>query len=144
MVSQPIDLGWMAVCCHVTIYITFISASWNKIRLQVLGKSCIIPFAFNSHIFWLGKNKVTENPRLFGSALKLPVGWGGGGPTHYHVNLQLMLRFSWAVTTFCIHSSLCVLLSVHEPINPMCLGRACAWIHIYFRLTVNRKLNRNF
>ena len=44
MVSHLIDL---AVCCHVTKYFTFISASWNKIRLHVVSKSCIIPFLFD-------------------------------------------------------------------------------------------------
>ena len=35
-----------------------------------------------------------------GSALKVPGGWGGWLPSHYQVKLQLMLRLSWAVTTF--------------------------------------------
>jgi hypothetical protein len=43
----------------------------------------------------------TQLHRLPGSALKVPVVVGGWWwvPTHYKVNLQLMLSLSWAVTT---------------------------------------------
>ena len=59
------------------IFVLHISSTWVKIRLY------------------------TENqlPRLSGSGLKVPGGWLVGGPTHYQVKLQLILRLSWAVTT---------------------------------------------
>ena len=39
MVSEPIELGWMAVCCHVIKSYYFFSDSLNIIRLQVVMKS---------------------------------------------------------------------------------------------------------
>jgi hypothetical protein len=74
MLSQPIDLGWLAVCCLLTkckIIYFFLCA-----RLQVVSTSCIIPFAldpkFVLHIYysWVEKGYL---PKISLPGLRTPI-----------------------------------------------------------------------